>query len=306
MQGRHGAGSSCVRGGDSGLVSVVLTILEREGYRVVDYSDTKGCVDVVARGQKVLVVRVVSNVDGLRDESVAELVKTAVALGGAPVVVGERTKRGELEDDVVYRRYGVPVVSVNTFEELVRGNMPFVEEYKGRKIMFVDGEKMRNKREKKELSMSELARATSTTKETIYRCEHGFPAMESTVRRIEEVLGKVRAPVRLFDEHVHVDYREESKWTALSVKDAHVFVFTRTPWDAVFEKGVVALSEAKGNVRRKEELLVRGKGVVSGTVALVAERKIQASIPVLYQEEIREMECVKEILKRVRELDEKQ
>gem|GEM_PF-4305963 len=73
MQGRNDTGNSGVRGGASSLINVVLTTFTSRGFKIADYSDVRGCVDFVAvRGDEKYVVRVLSNVDALREESVEE------------------------------------------------------------------------------------------------------------------------------------------------------------------------------------------------------------------------------------------
>ena len=191
MQGRDVDGVAGVHGGHpSPLVHRVVSAFLSRGYQIVDYSDTRGCVDFIAKSPlDVFAVRVLSNVDALRDESVAEFVRLAVAVAATPIIVGERTKRDALHNDVVYRRYGVSVVTPDTLDQILEGDLPVSEEFKGRRVVYLNPEALRRVRESLGLSQNDLAREVGTTKDSIYRYERGFPASEATARKIVKVLG---------------------------------------------------------------------------------------------------------------------
>ncbi len=241
------------------------------------------------------VVRVLSNVDALREESVEEFVRLAGLLGATPIIVGERTKRDSLQDDVIYRRYGVPVVTVATLARILDGDVPTSEVYNGRMLVYFDPDALRTARQSKGLSQNDLAQRIGTTKDSVYRYEHGYPALEPVARRIVSILGDdVLAPVRLFE-------------SAGSNQSKGVFSFRRAPWD-IFVAGAkrVALSAARGVVRRKLELLQRGKGVVHDYYAMIVMSGIRVSVsdlhvPTISEEELQELKKPKDIVRRVEE-----
>ena len=277
------------------MIDVVLTAFTSRGFKIANYSDVRGCMDFVAvkDGEK-YVVRVLSNVDALREESVEEFVRLAELLGATPIIVGERTKRDLLQDGVIYRRYGVPVVTKSTISEILDGTIPTSEVYNGRTLVYFNPDSFRAARQSLGLSQNDLAQRIGTTKDSIYRYEHGYPALEPVARRIVSILGAdVLAPVRLFD-------GQKSK--------KGVFPFRRAPWD-IFVAGAkrVALSAARGVVRRKVELLQRGKGVVHDYYAMIVTSQTRITIsenvkvPTLLEAELKELKKPKDIVKRVEE-----
>lgn len=299
MQGWDVGGTLSVRGGHpSPLVGRVVSAFLSRGYHIVDYSDVKGCVDLVAKSDSnVFVVRILSNVDALRDESVAEFVRLAVAVGATPIIVGERTKRDVLRDGVVYRRYGVSVVTPHTLERILDGDFPVFEEFKGKRIVYLNPDALRRAREALGLSQNDLAREVGTTKDSIYRYERGFPASEATAKKIVKVLGAdVLAPV-------DIGFKGE-------VKRSPIFEFKRAPWDLfVAVRRSLALSHARGLIRRKIEILRRGSGVVHDYYAVVvtSEFKAPENVPVVTEEDLEDLKRPEELVKKVRdELDELQ
>ncbi len=291
MQSSHDSGTTGVRGGHDPLVASVLAAFTEHGYRIVDYSDVKGCVDLVARlGDEIYVVRVLSNVDALREESVREFVRLAAVLGGTPIIIGERTKRGVLEDGIVYRRYGVSVVTVSTLRSIIEGNLPVYEEFKGKRVVYFDPSALRSAREALGLSQNDLAREVGTTKDSIYRYERGFPASEKTARRIARVLGK-----EIFA-GVDISYRGK-------VAASELVEFRRAPWDLfVAVKRSVAITRARGILRRKIEVLKRGKDVVHDYYAvLTTSGERIPDVPTITEEDLLEVKRPEDIVRKVRD-----
>lgn len=296
MQGGDVGGTPGVRRGHNSLADTVVLAFLNRGYRIVDYTDVKGCVDFVAKSDSnVFVIRVLSNVDALREESVREFVRLAAAVHGTPLIVGERTKKGSLEDGVVYRRYGVSVVTPATLERILDGELPVFEEFKGKRVVYFDSGMFRAAREAAGLSQSELAVEVGTTKDSIYRYEHGFPASESTARKIIKVLGRdVISPVDL-------GYKGY-------VRSESIMEFRRAPWDVfVSVRESLALSRARGILQRKINVLRRGAGVAHDLYAVIAreDTHVPKDVPVVTEEELAEVKKPDEIVKKVRdELDE--
>ncbi len=291
MQGRNVPGTAGVYGGHSSLVDRVINAFVSRGYRIVDYSDVKGCVDLVARSDEtVFVVRVLSNVDALREDSVREFVRLAVAVSGTPIIVGEKTKRGPLEDGVVYRRYGVSVVTPRTLESILEGDLPIYEEFKGKRVVYLDPVALRSARESLGLSQNELAREVGTTKDSIYRYEHGFPASEQTAQRLVRILGKG------IISSVDIGVRG-------GVKKSEVFEFRRAPWDIFISiRQSLAVSRARGILQRKIEVLRRGKGIVHDYYAIMSETGEEIpGVPTITPEDIREAKSPREIVRKVRD-----
>jgi len=262
----------------------------------VDYSDTRGCVDFIAKSPlDVFAVRVLSNVDALRDESVAEFVRLAVAVAATPIIVGERTKRDALHNDVVYRRYGVSVVTPDTLDQILEGDLPVSEEFKGRRVVYLNPEALRRVRESLGLSQNDLAREVGTTKDSIYRYERGFPASEATARKIVKIL---RADVFT---PVDIGFKGD-------IEHRNVFEFRRAPWDLfVAVRRTLALSHTRGLIKRKIEILRRGKGVIHDYYAVVVKTESRApdNVPAITEDELRSASRPEELIRLVRdEVDE--
>ncbi len=266
-------------------------LLVDSGYALVDYSDVKSCVDFVARGDRSLVIWVLHNVDSATAESARELEHIAALLNAVPLIVGCRTKRSPLAPGVLYRRHGIAVMSPETLGMFLRGELPFVEEFKGRRFVYLDPDRLRAARERLGLSMYALAQLVGVTKDSIYRYERGYPATESTARKLADVLGNdVLRPVEL-----STPENEHAK---------RVLPLAHAPWDLLLSvRASVALSRVRGVVARKIEVLQRGVGVVHDYYAVLApadDVSRVSRVPVVTERELRE-ERPEEIVKKVRD-----
>src|SRR5437867_4611693 len=83
------------------------------------------CFDLVARrDDTLLIVKVFQNVDGLSKGTAQELKTIARTLEGSPLVIGERSGTGPLEDGVIYGRFGVPILCRSTLLEFLEEGVP--------------------------------------------------------------------------------------------------------------------------------------------------------------------------------------
>src|SRR3989475_313873 len=103
------------------------------------------CFDFVARrDDTLLIVKILQNVDALNKETAHELLEVARILEASPLVVGERSGTGSLEDGVIYTRFGVSILSRRTLGEfLEEGVPPFLYSAPGGLYVRLDADALR-------------------------------------------------------------------------------------------------------------------------------------------------------------------
>src|SRR2546422_157583 len=116
------------------------------------------CFDFVARrDDTLLIVKVLQNVDALSKDTAHELLEVARILEGSPLVVGERSGTGSLEDGVIYTRFGVSILSRRTLGEfLEEGIPPFLYSAPGGLYVRLDADALRRLREERQVSLGTL------------------------------------------------------------------------------------------------------------------------------------------------------
>src|SRR5439155_6141335 len=138
---------------------------------------------------ELLLVKVLTNVDGLTEATAQELTLVARFLEAAPVVVGERSSSRPLEDGAVYLRYGVNIVTLETLREYLEdGVEPLVYAAPGGFYVSIDGARLRELRQERGFSLGDLAQAAGVSRRAIGMYEEGMGAMVDVAMRLEEFL----------------------------------------------------------------------------------------------------------------------
>jgi putative transcriptional regulator len=108
-------------------------------------------------------------------------------LGGVPLIVGERARDAELERGAVYVRYGIYAISPSTlYDYFVELTPPLVYASPGGLYVNIDGEVLRDLREKRSMSLGDLGQVLGVSRRTISKYESGMGTTLDVAIRIEE------------------------------------------------------------------------------------------------------------------------
>ena len=174
------------------LLNEVRDLLVRSGFCTSEPMDPWTAVfDLVARrDDMLLIVKGYTNIDRLTADGAHQLSLLATTLSGAPLVVGMKSSRQDLETGVLYLRHSVPIMTYKTLSEhLVEGVPPFVYAGPGGKYVDLDGDLLASTRNERGLSLSELAEAAGVSRRSIQMYEQGMSAQVETAYRLERFLG---------------------------------------------------------------------------------------------------------------------
>ncbi len=146
--------------------------------------------DIVARrDDRLLIIKVLGNVDAFNKENAKELQVLANLFQASPFIVGRKSSTGNIEDGIVYFRYNIPILSIGTFKDFFEeGVPPFVFAAPGGLYVHIDGGLLRKAREKNKLSLGALAEIAKVSRRSIQLYESGMGAMVDAALRIEEFL----------------------------------------------------------------------------------------------------------------------
>ena len=98
----------------------------------------------------------------------------ADSLEGAPVVIGTHSGAGKLEPGVVYSRFDVPMISVETFDDFFKeGVPPFIFAAPGGFYVRIDTDILKTAREQG-ITLGQLAEAAGVSRRTIQMYEEGM------------------------------------------------------------------------------------------------------------------------------------
>ncbi len=199
--------------GRNDLINTTRAILAKAGFDVSSALTLRGvCFDVVARlDDRVLIIKVLSNIDAFSKENSEEMKVLADTLEATPLVVGERSSAGALEPSIVYSRFNISIVSNETLADLLLEDAPpFIFAAPGGLYVKLDSELLRSVREDRGISLGTLADCAGVSRRTIQMYESGMGAMIDAALRIEECLGlPVIEPIDPFEFKSEERRREE-------------------------------------------------------------------------------------------------
>ena len=175
------------------LISRIRETLGKSGFFVSDPHNIRSIsFDIIARRDKeLLIIKALSNIDSLSSDDAEELRILASALTGSPMVVGLHSSSGKLDGGILYSRFGIPIISEETFHEhMLEGVPPFVYAAPGGLYVRLDGETLKRIRQEKNISLGMLAEIAGVSRKAIQMYESGMGAMIEIAAKIEEYLNE--------------------------------------------------------------------------------------------------------------------
>ena len=282
----------------------------------------RSCFDMVARKRLLLLLlKVLINIDGFTGQQAEEIKKVASTILASPVVVGVKSKYEYLEEDVVYERHGIPVIAPETLRNMIVDDIyPEVFADRGGYFVEVDGDAIKEARERENLSLKDLANQAHVSRETIYKYEHGMVrASPETVIALESILNmKITLSVDLFK----IPEAEKGNITENTPKELIKLGFgiiptSKTPFDALatsdpeqFKKNIAMITNMEKNrnqtILKRMAINVKDLSGVTGTDAVfILKNKKPLSciegVPVVHSWEMDEIESPGEFLKIIKE-----
>ncbi len=295
------------------MIARAIGALRKEGFGLTTFLESNTCFDIIAkRGSNTLVLKVYENIDSIRREQGEELKKLGQVLSASCIIIGGKTKVFSLENGTVYSRYGVPTITIGTFEKLLGNEAPSCRYFKGKYIVDIDFGAMHKKREELNLSLQELAQKIGVASGTLYRFEHGASTSAETAKKLEKELdeGLVKRIPVLESGGVRkkVDEIPDEKLLEsvhnLGVKMA---LFGHAPFNAFGEsdKGMfISTGRGKFDIPKKAVELRKTSAVIdSDSIIVTKEYKYKSveGVPVIEQSDLDSVSKFKDLRKLIQE-----
>jgi putative transcriptional regulator len=225
--------------------------------------------DLAARkGDQFLLLKILSNIDGLNEQTALEVRRLAKHLFASPLLVGEKTRDQYLERGAVYFRYGIPTLSLFTFADcLLDGSLPLVYAAHGGLYVRIDGSKMRQLRLERGISLGALASELGVSRRTIskYEVEDMDTSVDVALKLEEIFMQELIQPVDPF----HPKNVEEGQG---HVTDKILLLLLEIGFE------VVPTSQAPFNAITRDEGLVTLTGVSKFSQSMLKKARLMSSL----------------------------
>ncbi len=174
------------------MIRETREILTKGGFAVGEIIGKSTIFDMAAKRDKIfLILKILVNVDSLRNEMARELKILGNELCASPLIIGKKSGLGEILDGVVYTRHGIPAISIGTLRDFVLEDIyPEVYVAPGGFYVNIDGTKLKKLREERGLSLGQLANIAGVTRKAIQFYEEGMSSTVDVALRLEEYLGE--------------------------------------------------------------------------------------------------------------------
>jgi len=179
------------------LLGEVRDTLFKAGFYVSElFSMRPISFDLIARrDNSLLIIKVLTNIDSMSEDIASELKKLSTLLRGSPIIIGERSGAGILTEDVVYDRFGIYAINLETLCTFFKdGLQPEVYAGPGGFYVNLDHEKLKKLRNEKNLSIFKRKIPNKDSKPVIKDVEK-FHIFQKEIFKMLEQLGYEVTPL---------------------------------------------------------------------------------------------------------------
>lgn len=280
------------------------------------------CFDFATRKEnKIVFVKIHSNIGNVYEKDARGLAALAKFLSDSSLFICDEARSKPLEDDTVYSRYGVGVLTLKSLEDtLLKGMSPLIEAGPGGYYVKLDGEAIRRKRMEKGLSIGKMAEIMGVSRRTLYGYERGMAkASVSVAYKLEWVLGKpVVKPIDIFHYPEEVvgflavakRIISESRFLQYVIRKLLQFNFlvfqtrrapfdfvAKNPKDGVSLLGAVVNKSDQNFEVRSEELISVGKVVDAQPVVVAESGEVSVdNVPLLRLKDLEKIKCPEDLM----------
>jgi predicted transcriptional regulator len=169
----------------------------------------------VKRENLVFSVKIFPNIDNINPGIIDDIKSLSLLLKSKPILIGIRNRYQTLEDNKIYIREGLPFVTLNTLENILkREHYPHVLSRRGGGVVYLKGNLMKTLREDHLISRKDLSEKIGVTKRTVcaYENESMRPS-ENVANKISEILKdkSIFRKINLFEWNFRFDFNEDKK-----------------------------------------------------------------------------------------------
>lgn len=303
------------------LIRTVEAVLKGTGYKTARMEFRGSCFDIVAsRLFLLLFIKVSTNIDTVTEEQAEDLKRLARFFNASPLMVGIKTKNSELEEGVVYERFGIYALRPETlYDVLVENELPAIFAERGGFYVRINGALLKRLREERGYSINELAQLLGVSRKSLINYERGEQAVSLEVAiRLEELFDEPLAePIDVLHSRVEANLNvrpetplEKEIFDRLKKLGLGVVKVKKAPFNAVSKENEFKIltgidqRKTRSTVKRAEMVAEVGKIINSDGVFILEKTKTEVvgEVPLIPKESLEEVKDADELIDLIEEL----
>ena len=282
------------------IIDKIAVFLLKEGFTVK--SLTRSCFDMLARKQdRILLIKALEDANSVTKEYVDEMNMMSSYIGAVPVIICEKAGN-KLDENVIYMRFGMYTLNLDTFVNSIRNRFPFVKRTQAGFTVSIDGNKLRKKREEMGYSLYNLSKKIGVTSRMIGQYEKGHSQVTiAKAMKIHGIFGdNVFNEVNIFasKREIHSKYKSDvsGKYVQLGFNASDS---NKTPFDIIAKKDEEIILTSVGDKTRKDFASL--SKLLDADNLIIFNKKKPKNVPAITKKEFLEFEKANELIKFLKE-----
>ena len=265
-------------------------------------------------------MKILANIDALNKDDALSLQTVAHFFNATPLIVGKKTRRGTLDEGVVYQRYGLSTIAPRSFQSMIsERKMPREFIQRGGRFVAIDGTKLKGVRLSHSMTKEDLAKCVQVSARAILAYEKDEMDVSAEVaEKIEKVLETdlvipidILSPKILQDpistvpphEPLNLETRVNEFFARLGMR---VLWTDRAPFHVAAKEDETPLMSGVGSLKslslqRRMELLKSVSEITESDAVIIVEEghaeETVSELPVIRQLELDDIEEPRELKK---------
>ena len=274
--------------------------LLRKGFTLKNL--TRTCFDILARrNEQILLIKVLEDANSISRQYSEEMITVASYINASPLIIAEKAG-SKLEDNIVYSRFDIYTLNLDTFANSIHNRLPFIRRGKAGLTASVIGKKLREKREELGFSLNALSKKVGVTSRMMIKYEN--ENSDITINRamkLYDLFGHdVFNEVNVFVNSMQPQSRFETEVSRKYVELGFEATETRkTPFDIIAKKdGEIILTEVSDKVNPQMQSLSK---LLEADNLVIFKKKKPKDMPSMTKQEFMDFEKANELVKFLRE-----
>jgi len=282
------------------LLDKINVFLLKKGFTVKNLAAS--CFDILSRkSDQILLIKVLEDANSISKGHSEEMLNVAAYVNASPLIVTEKAGM-KLEENIVYSRFDIYTLNIQTFVSCINSRFPFVKRTKAGLIASIDGNKLKQKREEGGMSLNSLSKKIGVTSRMIVKYEN--ENSEITINKalkLYDVFGEyVFNEINVFRQKNEMQSKFENEVTKKYIELGFNATETKkTPFDVIARnEDELILTEIGDKVNPNTASLSK---LLDADNLVIFNKKKPKNVPSMKRKEFLDFEKANELVKFLRE-----